>query len=229
MIETIFEIPYVKDFKITPLCHNKNQTLANQLYEKSLGHVKENPLEACATLTEALFAANPDNQLFLDILSERAKVWYNLEAFANCIKDCDCMLSQAISTLKNENYLSQRKKECVALKRQCSKALKRKCDENFPILPSVDGKRNLKLPSCSDAVVLDYDKQKGRHLVATRYIEPGSVLIVDRAFSYATEEESLVKNCLHCHVTLRSRTSLKIPCNFCQTVSCVVFSRPLGF
>ncbi|XP_020279387.1 SET and MYND domain-containing protein 4-like isoform X2 [Pseudomyrmex gracilis] len=85
--------------------------------------------------------------------------------------------------------------------------------------PTVDGKPHTYLACCSDSVELRCDKIRGRHLVATRDIRPGAVLIVDRPFSFSTDAPALGRNCLHCHATLKLEDSVKIPCRNCQTVS----------
>lgn len=86
-------------------------------------------------------------------------------------------------------------------------------------MPAVDGKRHAVLESCSDAVALQFDDKRGRHLIATRNIKAGTVIIVDRPFTFSTNNEAFDKNCLHCHVTLILNDSVKIPCHSCRTVS----------
>ncbi|XP_048511926.1 SET and MYND domain-containing protein 4-like isoform X2 [Athalia rosae] len=87
------------------------------------------------------------------------------------------------------------------------------------VLPKVYGKKNDKLQSCSDAVTLCFDKVKGRHLVATKNIKTGSVLILDEPFAWSTDENMLENNCLHCHHSLAYLQASKIPCHNCQTVN----------
>lgn len=86
-------------------------------------------------------------------------------------------------------------------------------------LPGVSGERNKTLRLCSDAVTLKYDKTRGRHLVATRNIKTGSILIVDKPFAWSTDREMIDDHCLHCHQSLESEESIAIPCHNCQTVS----------
>lgn len=104
--------------------------------------------------------------------------------------------------------------KCKILK---AAALVKNVEQNY--LPEVFGKRNNKLKSCSDALALRYNQKRGRHLVATRNIKIGSVLIVDEPFAWSTETEMLQRNCLHCHESLASLKSIEIPCRNCQTVS----------
>ncbi|XP_011497960.1 PREDICTED: SET and MYND domain-containing protein 4-like [Ceratosolen solmsi marchali] len=90
-----------------------------------------------------------------------------------------------------------------------------RAEENVPV---VEGKTNDFLSSCSDAIALGNDKMKGRFLYAVRDIDPGSVLIVDRPFSFSTDIAALHKNCLYCHASLRLQDVITVPCQNCQTV-----------
>ncbi|XP_024936380.1 SET and MYND domain-containing protein 4 isoform X2 [Cephus cinctus] len=86
-------------------------------------------------------------------------------------------------------------------------------------VPLIDGKMHNKLISCSDAVSLEYNADKGRYLIASRNIKSGSVLIVDKPFAFSTDKQALSRNCLHCHVSLILDSTTRIPCHNCQTVS----------
>ncbi|KAI4495766.1 hypothetical protein M0802_008389 [Mischocyttarus mexicanus] len=81
------------------------------------------------------------------------------------------------------------------------------------------GKLNNDLKSCSDAVALRFDNNRGRHLVATRDICAGTVLIVDQPFSSSIDKEALDRNCFHCYSSLKLEDNVRIPCYMCQTVS----------
>jgi len=203
-------------------------------------------IRTCNSLTKALFAASANGRVFLDALCERAKLSYSLRAFASCLRDCECMLALPASfyddSAENVKYFVQRRKECLQLERECSRKLEaassrkgrgsRGRTSSFSsagtlsgkrtvATPTVDGKPHSYLTSCPDSVELLFDEAKGRHLVATRDIRPGVVLIVDRPFSFSTDGPALGRNCLHCHATLKLEDSVRIPCRNCQTVSIV--------
>lgn len=191
----------------------------------------ENEMEesrACSILTEALFAASACSLVFLNALLERAKHWYKVGALVRCIKDCECMLALPLSFYDQDadtkNYYLKHKKECFQLKHECSRKLeitlrrhqktrgkgsvtnyssaKIASVKNVISTPTVHGKLNSSLKSCSDAITLQFDKDRGRHLVATRDICAGSVLIVDQPFSSSMDREALDRNCLHCYSSL---------------------------
>lgn len=142
------------------------------------------------------------------------------------------------------------KKECYHLKHECSRKLeitirrKKKTRggvsatthsssssssssaeittvKNVVSTPALHGKLNVNLLSCSDAVAFRFDNNRGRHLVATRDICAGSVLIVDQPFSSSMDKEALDRNCLHCYSSLKLENNVRIPCRMCQTVSII--------
>lgn len=205
-------------------------------------HAEE--IKTCNILTKALFAAGANGRVFLDALCERARRSYCLSAYTSCLRDCECMLALPASfyddSAESVKYFVQRRKECLQLERECSRKLegnassrKRRGRTSSSSLssssssslgkraatPAVDGKPHDCLASCSDNVDLRFDEARGRHLVATRDIRSGAVLIVDRPFSFSTDGPALSRNCLHCHATLKLEDSVKIPCRNCQTVS----------
>ncbi|XP_076750875.1 protein-lysine N-methyltransferase SMYD4 [Xylocopa sonorina] len=201
----------------------------------------------CSILTETLFTASVTSRLFLNALLDCAQYWYNSKAFVKCLKYCECMLALPDNlydkTTESMNDFLERRKACIQLEQECSKNLKilssqdrrsrKKCNGNVsvcsrnssllitrtPAAPTVAGKQHPVLKNCSDAVTLQYDEKRGRHLVANKNIRAGTVLIVESPFAYCTNKEALDRNCLHCHATLTSNDSVKIPCHFCQTVS----------
>ncbi|XP_076245578.1 uncharacterized protein LOC143186068 isoform X3 [Calliopsis andreniformis] len=219
--------------------YNKNR---NAVAEKDM---HEGDSRIINILTETLFTASVTSRLFLDALLDCAKYWYNLKVFVNCLRYCECMLALPAKfydqTAKSKKDFLEYRDACMHLRNECSKKLKvsssrrkmqyrkKNTNEGFSseetsfgtntaTIPVVDGKRHAVLENCSDAVALQFDEKRGRHLVATRNIKAGSVLIVDRPFAFSTDKGALNRNCLNCHVTLILHDSVKIPCRSCRTV-----------
>lgn len=247
----LVEMPHVAGLKPGASYQGKNDTQAARLYERSLKvmatesedkHAEE--IRTCNILTKALFAASANGKIFLDALCQRARRSYYLNAYASCLRYCECMLALPASfyddSEENVRYFVQRRKECLQLERECSRKLERNASrkrggrtssfsspsssslslgKHAVVMPAVDGKPHDRFTSCPDSVELRFDRARGRHLVATRDIRPGTVLIVDRPFSFSTDAPALGRNCLHCHTTLKLEDSVKIPCRNCQTVS----------
>lgn len=70
-------------------------------------------------------------------------------------------------------------------------------------------------PCASDAVAIKYSEKYGRHLVATRKIKPGELLILEKPYCSKLEEENMYTHCAHC---LQECWSL-IPCRCCVYVA----------
>ncbi|TGZ37894.1 SET and MYND domain-containing protein 4 [Temnothorax longispinosus] len=248
MVGMLVEMPYVADLKLGDSYEGKDDAQAARLYERSFGATMEprdehaEEIKTCNILTQALFAAGANSRVFLDAICERARRFYSLRAYASCLRDCDCMLALSASlydnSAENVKYFVQRRKECLQLERECSRKLEATSSRkrgargrtssnsssfsrssSSSALPTVDGKPHSCLTSCSDGVELRFDETRGRHLVAARDIRPGTVLIVDRPFSFSTDPPALGRNCLHCHATLKLEDSVRIPCRDCQTVA----------
>lgn len=242
----LLEMPHVAGLKPGDLYEGKDDAQAARLYKKSLGATMESgderveEIKTCNILTQALFTASANSRVFLDVICERAKRSYSLRAYASCLRDCECMLALPASfyddSTESVKHFVQCRKECLQLERECSRKLEATSSRkrgargrtsssssssrsSSGTLPTVDGKPHSYLASCPDSVELRFDETKGRHLVATRDIKPGAVLIVDRPFSFSTDAPALGRNCLHCHATLKLEDSVKIPCRDCQTVS----------
>lgn len=239
MIKVLMDVEEVQKLRIEESYHKKNDKEAEQIFEIYQGIAKNKGQDRRVLdfLTRALFAATPRSAIFKEILRERARFWYSEGFFARCLKDGDYLiytLNQNANGLASCNSLRDKEinAECTELRSKCIETLKRstKTSQNkaalsrninsIVALPRVDaGKPNAKMPSCSDSLSLSYDKIKGRHLVATRNIKVGDVVMIDKPFSFSTDIEALATNCLHCHVSLNLESNVRIPCENCQTVS----------
>ncbi|XP_034935969.1 SET and MYND domain-containing protein 4-like [Chelonus insularis] len=232
MIEMIMQRQETLDFKIKILFSEKDNTKARKLFENA--RKTNEKLDKIASfiskinlLNEALSAVTINSELLIEIILARAKLWLHMEFYTKCNKDCD----YAIETLNSEeskNYQNKEKykTEFNELKIKALKLMYKRNDRTVkniiesPLnIPEVDGKRNKKLTSSSDAVAMVYSPLKGRHLVATKNIKAGSVLIVDEPFAFSTDQQALSTNCLHCHLSLRLDEQILIPCINCQTVA----------
>ncbi|XP_076668349.1 protein-lysine N-methyltransferase SMYD4 isoform X2 [Andrena cerasifolii] len=245
MIKVLMGIPCIESVRIDESYTGKDEVKAAELYGKSRETVNDDGVTheegRICILTETLFAASVTSRFFLNALLDCARYWYNSKAFVNCLRCCECMLALPAKlydkTTESVSDFLESREACMHLEKECSKRLKasasrgrnrhRKCNsgEGFSsgnrdaAVPVVDGKRHAVLEASSDALALQINEKRGRHLVATRNIKAGSVLIVERPFSFSTNKEALKRNCLHCHVTLKLEDSVKIPCHSCRTVS----------
>ncbi|KAF5304647.1 hypothetical protein FQR65_LT07929 [Abscondita terminalis] len=86
-------------------------------------------------------------------------------------------------------------------------------------LPSLTGGFNSKLPGASSTIKLNYDKARGRHVIANEDIRVGDVLFVEKPFIFAPvfvneTMEMLTTKCYNCLKTVFS----SIPCKYCTKI-----------
>lgn len=80
--------------------------------------------------------------------------------------------------------------------------------------PHMMGGENLKIPGLSNAVELKYSDDFGRHCVATRDIEPGQILGVQKPYVDVVEWDMRHKLCWNCTCQVYA----SIPCDTCSDV-----------
>lgn len=79
-----------------------------------------------------------------------------------------------------------------------------------PPLPTTQSHNN-EVPCASDAVAIKYNKHYGRYIVATRNIDPGEVIAIEKPYSLILMQENVQTHCSNC---LRVCWA-NIPCNYC--------------
>ncbi|KAE8749514.1 hypothetical protein FOCC_FOCC003780 [Frankliniella occidentalis] len=80
--------------------------------------------------------------------------------------------------------------------------------------PTVSLKINEEIECASSCIALKYSEEKGRHLVATKYIKPGEVLIVEQPFASVLLPDSMASHCFNCF----ARCLSPVPCLQCSQV-----------
>ncbi|KAF4533513.1 hypothetical protein B566_EDAN000998 [Ephemera danica] len=84
----------------------------------------------------------------------------------------------------------------------------------LPPTPALISTLHASIPNACDAIEMRFTPEKGRHLVANRTIEPGSVLIVDRPYAWMTVPSSWHDHCANCCRPVLS----SVPCRSCSAV-----------
>ncbi|KAH0567131.1 SET and MYND domain-containing protein 4-like [Cotesia glomerata] len=229
MIEMVMQQQQVAGLKICSAFVGKNNEKARNLFSDINLIKKDTARETIAhkinQLTRGLFAVESENLLAIEIILSRARHEFSVGLHEKCCRDCDYAIELLNSVqMSRENELDNYKTLFSALKHQALKLIykninKFDCNNNPTVSVKVDGKRSKKLLSCSDAVTLSHDSVRGRHLIATRNIKAGTVVIIDKPFAFSTDKQALCTNCLHCHVSFSLEEQTKIPCSNCQTVA----------
>ncbi|XP_043265685.1 SET and MYND domain-containing protein 4-like [Colletes gigas] len=79
-----------------------------------------------------------------------------------------------------------------------------------PPLPTIKT-CNAKFPCASDALTMKYNEQYGRHIVATKKIEPNEILVVEKPYSLLLNPENMYTHCSNCLEVCWAN----IPCDYC--------------
>ena len=82
-------------------------------------------------------------------------------------------------------------------------------DESDPVVPKIIPQNEV--PCATDAIAVKYNDEFGRHVVATRKIQPGEILAVEKPYSLILFTENMYTHCAHC---LRIAWA-NIPCEHC--------------
>lgn len=81
---------------------------------------------------------------------------------------------------------------------------------NEPPLPTIVSYNN-EVPCASDAVAIKYNTRYGRHVIATRNINPGEVIAVEKPYTLLLMQQNIQTHCSNCLKVCWAN----IPCNYC--------------
>ncbi|XP_046968882.1 SET and MYND domain-containing protein 4 [Vanessa cardui] len=83
-----------------------------------------------------------------------------------------------------------------------------------PPKPKLPGKQNSQYPAASDAIQIDYDNDKGRFATASKDIQAGEILLVEKPHSGVLLGEFCKTHCQNCFM----KCPIPIPCPKCPNV-----------
>ena len=189
-----------KDSKVATEIRNQG----NQAYSKAKNDIKKLK-EAYELYCKSISAAPVGSQELALAYGNRSAVLKDFKRYKECIKDIDRALKLSnCQVLKAK--LSKRKSVCLEF--ICNEIEKLTIhDKKLPEIRSP----NKKYPCASDAIDVAYNDEFGRHIVATRDIECGEILIVEEAFCTILDIDKLHLYCSNC---LKFSWSLT-PCDYC--------------
>lgn len=141
----------------------------------------------------------------------RSMVLQKLKAYSESLRDIQRALKLSITENQKRNLLDRKK---VMQNLQPKESSKKK-EEEEEILSYGE---NAEIKGVSSALALVYNKKYGRHYVATRDIQIGDILMIQKPYSFSTiKEGNIEKNgqkhwfCENC----LDLTMAPIPCDFC--------------
>ncbi|KAG4079341.1 hypothetical protein HA402_008033 [Bradysia odoriphaga] len=148
----------------------ESRLLGNNYFAKNDWHM------AMELYNKSLRSAEVDSENVALVYSNRSACFFHLNMFAEALVD--------IELAKKENLpdrllpkLEQRKKQCL---NQLSNSTIRRMEESQPKL---DFKTNEKFPCLANVVEMKYNQEFGRHLVASRDIPDGKIILLEECFA----------------------------------------------
>lgn len=84
----------------------------------------------------------------------------------------------------------------------------------MPPKPKLLGNANPQYPAASEAIKIDYDVARGRFATATRNIDAGEILLIEKPYSGVLLAEYAKTHCQNCFV----KCSIPLPCPKCPNV-----------
>lgn len=196
--------------------------------------VKLHKYESCMQdIDRALKLACPDNvRAKLHVRKVECLVALRSPKVKDSIEEARCSLKQ----LSLDDALRKKFIEKVD-SMKIARNVRKQGGPKQPPLPEINN-RNPEVPCASDAVKIEYNDEYGRHVVATRDIEPGEVIVVEKPYSLILAHENVYTHCFNCLEV----SWVSIPCDYCSStmycsedcksanweryhdVECVVFS-----
>ena len=192
-------------------CKSKNSSMSielrnqgNQAFLKSKNNAG-NLKKAYELYCKSISAAPTSSQELALAYGNRSAVLKDFKRYKECIEDIDRAL-KLTNSQSLEAKLLKRRNECLEF--ICSEIEKLNiCNKNLPKIESP----NKKYPCASDAIDVAYSEEFGRHIIATRDIKCGEILIVEEAFCTSLDSDKFHLYCSNC---LKFSWSL-IPCDYC--------------
>ncbi|XP_050304510.1 SET and MYND domain-containing protein 4-like [Anthonomus grandis grandis] len=168
---------------------------------------QKNHFKALLAFTQCIANAEDKSELLGLGYGGRAEVLFEKGYFRECLQDIDRALQNNYPKDLVEKLLE---KQTEAQSNQSSQPLKKYHEET----PSLSHP-NAKIPSASDSVEIQNDGYGGRQVVATKPIEAGEIVVVERPYTVAVGTKPSQRY-LHCHECLERCYNL-IPCPNCRT------------
>ncbi|XP_064093426.1 SET and MYND domain-containing protein 4-like isoform X2 [Macrobrachium nipponense] len=202
----------------------KSDEEANRL--RGLGNdflIKRDLKQALETFTQSIMvASHPDimspeqrSGKAFETLSlcyaRRSAALFELQLYDLCLLD----IERANGCPKLKQELNERQKECLSLLKTSSKSQSSNSNslEDKASIPKLVEPSSI-IPCVSSSCKIAYMQEKGRHIIASKKINPGDVILVEKAYCSSL---SLDRLATHCSTCLRECLA-PLPCPYCTMV-----------
>lgn len=139
-------------------------------------------------------------------------LWRKLECFKmlNVTNDVNDTIEETANFLKNINFDNDDLEKLEDKFKKLESSLLRSKATKIRDFPSLN-KTHEKIPCASDALTVKYDESFGRHVVTTRKVDPGEILVIEKPYATILKSDEVYTHCSHC---LQLHWAM-IPCEFC--------------
>lgn len=191
----------------------KNNSKSNELREQAdrIFVNKDDSLfvQALALYNESIcYAENGYGENLAVGYANRANVYFELKEYEICLEN--------ISLAENNSYPESLKLELNKLKNGCFELLQKHSTEQKKEENKTDLKLNLeqhqRMPFIASCLELKTDSVRGRHIVTTKDINPGEILIIETPFEKVLNNDCVYQRCTNC---LKRNMLNLIPCPNC--------------
>ncbi|XP_058794976.1 histone-lysine N-methyltransferase Smyd1-like isoform X2 [Phymastichus coffea] len=193
--------------------------IGNQLYTQKIHDRNIHKKTLMQYSKSVAFAPNNSEDLAL-AYGNRSALLLHLHQYQQCLDDINRAL-QITNSTKLISKLHARKQKCLQLMENLNK--KKNYEESIIDSISKENNHTLKLPtiapstviqSASEAITVKYNEKYGRHLIATRYIKPGEIIIAEKGYVCYPMTCHRYLICSHCLIFAWSGISCE-SCAFC--------------
>ncbi|XP_023248036.1 SET and MYND domain-containing protein 4-like, partial [Copidosoma floridanum] len=181
----------------------------NKLY-RSTTHTKKIYLDTLSCYSESAALAEDGSEELALAYSNRSALLFRLHKYQECLVDIK-MAHQITKSDELRVKLLTRKMKCMKLRNDKSNSIG---SGNVEAVESLAvGNRSPTIPCAYDCVTLAHNEKFGTHVVATKNIEPGQVIVIEKALAQFPSRDKTYLVCSHC---------LAFACNGLPCKSCVV-------
>ncbi|XP_066940491.1 SET and MYND domain-containing protein 4-like [Macrobrachium rosenbergii] len=141
--------------------------------------------------------------------ARRSAALFELQLYDLCLLD----IERANGCPKLQHELNERQKQCLALLKNSSKNQSSNSLEDIASIPKLVEPSSI-IPCISSSCKIAYMQEKGRHVIASKRINPGDVILAEKAYCSCL---SLDRLATHCSTCLRECLA-PLPCPYCTMV-----------
>ncbi|KAJ8923033.1 hypothetical protein NQ315_001581 [Exocentrus adspersus] len=181
--------------------HELLPALGNEMFK-----AKKNG-EAIKLYTHSVALAQEGAENLALAYANRSAVLFEERFYEECLLDIDRALANNYPDNLKMKLLSRQEKAKQLKAKQAPRAY----HEPIPEIP--EDHRNKRIQCASDAIKIHCTETQGRHVIATRDVAPGEILVVEKPFCHILLEQFYN----HCHECLELCYNL-IPCTGCTQV-----------